>query len=645
VSSVTTLSFTLDTANPMVAVDIVDASLNDGDHSSQVTFTFSDAPVDFTAADVAVAGGTLTGLAATANPLVYSATFTANDNFDGTGSVAVAVGSYTDTAGNVGAGLSDSVTIDRDDVPTALPDSSFGAEASSSGRSVNIAIVFDRSGSMSSDPGVNGYSERIDLARAAVANLLTGLDGAATQVNVLVVDFSSAAATSGWVSIDGANAYLAGLIASGGTNYDAALATAQTAFVNATPAADQNITLFLSDGVPTSGQEIGAADQAAWESFLTTHDMPSFAIGIGTGVTTTPLQPIAFDPEPGTQAADTPVVYGTGGEGALIDALSPLVIGSFLSSFSGDLLLNDQFGGDGAGAPKISAVSYASVSGSSLVFTVTGAPAPAPDMTRLIGSNDGVDYWRLDVNTATGDYDLTLLQNFPHSTPGGAATITFNYTIQDFDGDPSSSTLAVTIADVTTETIAGLPQIAGNNNANTLNGTGVAEILGGDADNDTLNGNGGSDFLFGGAGTDTLNGGLGSDRLYGGAGSDSLVGGPGSDTMTGGTGSGSDTFVFSSVADSAPGAPDTIVDFVDSSDRIDMSAIDANTSTAATDSFILVPNTTPATNPGVQANSITWYRDTANGETIVQADVNGDTTADLVIVLTGLHSLNSSFIL
>jgi Peptidase M10 serralysin C terminal len=115
--------------------------------------------------------------------------------------------------------------------------------------------------------------------------------------------------------------------------------------------------------------------------------------------------------------------------------------------------------------------------------------------------------------------------------------------------------------------------------------------------------------------------------------------------MTGGTGSGSDTFVFSSVADSAPGAADTIVDFVDSSDRIDMSAIDANTSTAATDSFILVENTTPGTNPGVQANSITWYPDAANGETIVQADVNGDTTADLVIVLTGLHSLNASFIL
>ena len=351
--------------------------------------------------------------------------------------MSVPAASYTDAASNTGAAASDSVTIDRDDFPTARLDTNSGAEASTSGKSVNIVIVFDRSGSMSDDPNVNGFSERIDLARAAVANLLTGLDGAATQVNVMVVDFASSAASSGWVSVEAANAYLARLVASGGTDYQAALEMVQNVnlgFDHATPDADQNITLFLSDGVPTEG----TVNQTQWETFLTNHDMPAFAIGIGAGVTTTALQPIAFDPAAGTQAADTPVVYGTGGEGTLINALSPLVIGSFLSSFSGNLLLNDQFGFDGAGVPKISAVSYASVSGSSLVFTVTSAPNPPPDTTRLTGSNGGVDYWRLDVNKATGDYDLTLLQNFPHSTPGGTATVTFNYTMQDFDGDPSA---------------------------------------------------------------------------------------------------------------------------------------------------------------------------------------------------------------
>ena len=80
---------TIDRLNPTVAVNIVDASLNDGDSSSQVTFTFSEAPVGFTAADITAAGGTVTGLTATADPLVYTATFTATDEFAGTGSVTV----------------------------------------------------------------------------------------------------------------------------------------------------------------------------------------------------------------------------------------------------------------------------------------------------------------------------------------------------------------------------------------------------------------------------------------------------------------------------------------------------------------------------------------------------------------------------
>ena len=78
--------------------------------SSQVTFTFSEAPVGFTAADISAAGGTVTGLTATADPLVYTATFTASDGFSGTGSVAA--DGYTDAAGNAGAAGSDTVTID-----------------------------------------------------------------------------------------------------------------------------------------------------------------------------------------------------------------------------------------------------------------------------------------------------------------------------------------------------------------------------------------------------------------------------------------------------------------------------------------------------------------------------------------------------
>ena len=76
--------------NPTVTVDIVDGALSDGDTSSVVTFTFSEAPVGFDASRHH--GGRRHGHAAwplTADPLVYTATFTADDGFAGTGSVSV----------------------------------------------------------------------------------------------------------------------------------------------------------------------------------------------------------------------------------------------------------------------------------------------------------------------------------------------------------------------------------------------------------------------------------------------------------------------------------------------------------------------------------------------------------------------------
>jgi len=77
---------------PSVVVDIVDASLNSIDKVSTVTFTFSDAPVGFTLADTTAVGGTLSGLTPTADPKVFTATFTATDGFTGPGSVSVADG-------------------------------------------------------------------------------------------------------------------------------------------------------------------------------------------------------------------------------------------------------------------------------------------------------------------------------------------------------------------------------------------------------------------------------------------------------------------------------------------------------------------------------------------------------------------------
>ncbi|MCZ8038659.1 MAG: Ig-like domain-containing protein, partial [Microcystis sp. LE17-20A] len=89
-----------DTTPPTVTVDIVDASLNDGDNNSLVTFEFSEDVTGFADSDVSVSGGTLSNFSGSGSS--YQATFTADDAVETTGSVSVAAASYTDVAGNTG---------------------------------------------------------------------------------------------------------------------------------------------------------------------------------------------------------------------------------------------------------------------------------------------------------------------------------------------------------------------------------------------------------------------------------------------------------------------------------------------------------------------------------------------------------------
>ena len=101
----------IDRVNPTVTVDILDASLNDGDNSSTVTFEFSEDVQNFTIDDLTPVNGTLgTFIVIDANS--YTVVFTATDGIEATGSVAVGASTYTDLAGNDGGSGSDTVTID-----------------------------------------------------------------------------------------------------------------------------------------------------------------------------------------------------------------------------------------------------------------------------------------------------------------------------------------------------------------------------------------------------------------------------------------------------------------------------------------------------------------------------------------------------
>ncbi|MGL6336940.1 Ig-like domain-containing protein, partial [Aeromonas jandaei] len=96
---------------PSVIVNIVDDKLTVGE-TSEVTFTFSEQVKGFEVGDLTVVGGTVTDLKTTDGGKTWTGTFTPTPGFEGTASVTVNEGSYTDLAGNAGTGGSDSADTD-----------------------------------------------------------------------------------------------------------------------------------------------------------------------------------------------------------------------------------------------------------------------------------------------------------------------------------------------------------------------------------------------------------------------------------------------------------------------------------------------------------------------------------------------------
>ena len=205
----------------------------------------------------------------------------------------------------------------------------------------------------------------------------------------------------------------------------------------------------------------------------------------------------------------------------------------------------------------------------------------------------------------------------------------YEVTVQAADGYGGIDTqaLSVTITNVVgvspppsnAATITGTDEeddLIGQNGINGLLGLGGNHATGGNGA-DSLDGGDGNDTLAGDGGNDTLDGGDGNDTLAGGQGDDQLLGGDGSDEF---------------VIEKSPGM-DTIIDFLHGIDFIDLSAIDANDSVAGDQAFVFGGETT-----NVLANGITWYE--SGTDTIIQADVNGNKKADIVLVLVGIdHNL------
>jgi Ca2+-binding RTX toxin-like protein len=143
-----------------------------------------------------------------------------------------------------------------------------------------------------------------------------------------------------------------------------------------------------------------------------------------------------------------------------------------------------------------------------------------------------------------------------------------------------------------------------------------------------VHGGAGADTIVGGAKTDYLIGNAGDDKLFGMDGNDTLVGNAGADQLRGGFGN--DIFRFLSTSDSTAEATDRILDF-QSGDKIDLSAIDANSGMDGDQAFTFI-GTGAFTGAGqvratFDANTNLWS---------VQGDIDGDGNADFLIHVTSV---------
>lgn len=146
--------------------------------------------------------------------------------------------------------------------------------------------------------------------------------------------------------------------------------------------------------------------------------------------------------------------------------------------------------------------------------------------------------------------------------------------------------------------------------------------------NDSLVGNTQDNLLFGGAGSDTIKGGAGFDALWGGAGRDVMYGG-----------ADPDTFAYSDITESAPGATnrDTIADFSGfvanggvAYDQIDLFGLEQSVGRFFT-----------FHDDGLFHGGFGDIRDyvTAGGNTFLEIDLDGDKHADFQIAITGVHDI------
>ncbi|HBD7096952.1 TPA: type I secretion C-terminal target domain-containing protein, partial [Legionella pneumophila] len=369
----------------------------------------------------------------------------------------------TDGDGDVATqaiGIGDKVVFE-DDGPVASNITRSGL--ANEGADTNLMLILDTSGSMAG----SGIQTLIN----STLELLERYE-ALGNVKVRIVTFNTSATAIGsvWMTVDAAKNALLGLTAGGNTNFDAALITAMNAFNSGTVGgADgriggaQNVSYFISDGNPTVNQDwpsipgtlaqngIQPSEQAAWEAFLQDTNgasaggekIRSYALGMGTGITVSNLEPIGFN---GVNGTDIPAVVVTD-----ISQLDSVLASTITASPISGTLISDpnpgvNFGADGGHVQSVTVNGITYTVNANLSSLSTSGSATQGSNTHSYDNSTHV----LTVTISTGE-SLTIDMDNGSYTFTPPANITssinriINYVLVDGDGDTAAATITFNI--------------------------------------------------------------------------------------------------------------------------------------------------------------------------------------------------------
>ncbi|MBB2494786.1 beta strand repeat-containing protein, partial [Aquipseudomonas ullengensis] len=357
----------------------------------------------------------------------------------------------------------------------------------------NVLISLDISTSMDESSNINGLS-RLDAAKQAIVSLLNdykatlaGADSGDVRVNISLFGTTNTQLSAGWVSLDAAINLINTFTRPGGTqytNYDAALQELIDSFNPAeygangpvTAVGTQNVSYFLSDGEPTKsninpggsnsylstdpslgdGIQAGSASgfnanstngtsdvgQSNWEAFLVANKVISYAIGMGSGVSATYLNPIAYNGATGSDDNTNLVKVVTN-----MSQLSSVLIGTTpqAEQLAGFLVAGTAtaagFGGDGGHVMTVTVdgVAY-TYNLASNTISATGVPTISGHTLSLTTALGG----SFTIDMSTGGYSYTP------SSSGTAGTERIYFTLTDKDADSESGLLKIVVNSSTT---------------------------------------------------------------------------------------------------------------------------------------------------------------------------------------------------